>query len=543
MQETASCRLTINKKPTFPTIALSIVCAVIVIFSRALPSHSLVQIMGVSFPYTDIFVIAAAGIGGLGCGLLSFVIMFVGEFARVGGSLSLYSVCTYLILVLISSWLAYQGWFRGLAKITASFALLTSVLALCWLVTFTILLPGSEYANIFSGLSYGGLLLRAAPEIALTVTAVALYFRFAPENVKLSLGSGWAYVCPEQKKERRWRVMAIRITAFSLTEALILSLSAIFCTDYFAASEAGLPFNMQYILALWRENVQLGLTMICAAVPIAYLFNLSIMKYVVYPINSMSFLMDCYFSVGEEERARALPDLNIHTGDELEELYHSLQKMVADMTAHIDQRIEQERKSARLTREFMLALTKAVDAKDHYTSGHSVRVARYSKEIARRMGKTAKEQEDIYTMGLLHDIGKIGIPKAIIDKNGRLTDEEYQKIREHPVMGYDILKYVKELPALANGARWHHERYDGRGYPDGLAGDKIPEEARIICVADAYDALTSNRAYSSIRPQDEVRAEIIRSKGSQFDPAVADIMAQMIDDDTDYKMREFTPSS
>ena len=332
--------------------------------------------------------------------------------------------------------------------------------------------------------------------------------------------------------------MARRITAFSLTEALILCVAAIFCTDYFAAAEAGLPFRASYVLLLWRENVQLGLTMLCAAVPIAYIFNLLIMRYVVNPVNSMSFFMDYYFSVSEEERARVLPDLNIRTGDELEELYHSLQKMVADMTAHIDRSIEQERRSARLTREFMIALTKAVDAKDHYTSGHSVRVARYAKEIARRMGKSPKEQEDIYTMGLLHDIGKIGIPKAIINKNGRLTDEEYQRIREHPLMGYDILKYVKELPGLSNGARWHHERYDGGGYPDGLSGNDIPEIARIICIADCYDAMSSNRCYRKALSQRIIREEIQRGRGSQFDPVFADIMIDMIDEDTRYRMRE-----
>ena len=109
------------------------------------------------------------------------------------------------------------------------------------------------------------------------------------------------------------------------------------------------------------------------------------------------------------------------------------------MALHIDQRLEQERRFAHLTKEFMLALAKAADAKAHYTSGHSFRVAKYAKEIARRMGKTEKEREDIYTMGLLNDIGKIGIPKAIINKKGKLTDEEFQKIRKHPVLGQEIL--------------------------------------------------------------------------------------------------------
>ncbi len=148
----------------------------------------------------------------------------------------------------------------------------------------------------------------------------------------------------------------------------------------------------------------------------------------------------------------------------------------------------------------LAALAKAVDEKDHYTSGHSERVAKYAKELAKRMGKTEAEQEEIYVMGLLHDIGKIGVPESIINKQGKLNDEEFQKIKEHPAMGSEILKNVKELPKLATGARWHHERFDGRGYPDGLSGLIIPEEARIIAVADAYDAMTSNRAYSKIRP-------------------------------------------
>ena len=105
-------------------------------------------------------------------------------------------------------------------------------------------------------------------------------------------------------------------------------------------------------------------------------------------------------------------------------------------------------------------------------------------------------------------------------------------------MGYDILKNVKELPSLAVGARWHHERYNGRGYPDGLSGESIPLEARIIGVADAYDAMTSNRAYSSVRPQEQVRSEIERCKGSQFDPVIADVMISIMDDDKDYRLHE-----
>lgn len=193
---------------------------------------------------------------------------------------------------------------------------------------------------------------------------------------------------------------------------------------------------------------------------------------------------------------------------------------------------------AHLSQEMMLALAKAVDAKDHYTNGHSVRVAHYAKMIAKRMGKSEKEQDDIYSMGLLHDIGKIGVPEDIINKKGKLTDEEYAVIKKHTVIGWEILKNITEIPELANGARWHHERYDGKGYPDGIAGEEIPEAARIICVADCYDAMTSKRSYSFPRPQKEVRDEIVRCSGTQFDPKIAEILVSMIDEDAEYLLRE-----
>ena len=191
-----------------------------------------------------------------------------------------------------------------------------------------------------------------------------------------------------------------------------------------------------------------------------------------------------------------------------------------------------------LTREITEALSKTVDAKDHYTRGHSARVAKYAKEIARRMGKSPKEQEEIYYMGLLHDIGKIAMAGSIIRKNARLTEDEFEKVKKHPIEGWKILKTITVLPSLPLGAKYHHEHFDGSGYPDKLKGYEIPEVARIIAVADVYDAMTSKRSYSEIRPQAEVRAEIERCKGSYFDPAIADIMLAMIDEDKDYSMKE-----
>lgn len=188
--------------------------------------------------------------------------------------------------------------------------------------------------------------------------------------------------------------------------------------------------------------------------------------------------------------------------------------------------------------QIVSALAASVDAKDRYTHGHSSRVAAYSREIAKRAGMSEAEQDTIYMMGLLHDVGKIGIQDAIINKAGRLTDEEFAQIKTHPEVGSQILKKIEDLPELMTGARWHHERFDGNGYPDGLAGEDIPETARIIAVADAYDAMTSNRSYRTVMPQEKVRAEVERCRGSQFDPFFADIMLSMIDEDDEYRMRE-----
>ena len=192
----------------------------------------------------------------------------------------------------------------------------------------------------------------------------------------------------------------------------------------------------------------------------------------------------------------------------------------------------------RLFNQFINALAETIDAKDSYTNGHSIRVAEYSVQIAARAGKSEEEQERIRYMGLLHDIGKIGIPDSIITKNSGLSDKEYVVARKHPEIGAEILAKITEMPDLGVGARWHHERYDGTGYPDSLKGNEIPEEARIIAVADAYDAMASRRSYRDVLPQKEVYDEIKKGKGTQFDPMFADIMLTLIEEDIAYNMRE-----
>ena len=213
----------------------------------------------------------------------------------------------------------------------------------------------------------------------------------------------------------------------------------------------------------------------------------------------------------------------------------SLDRLQKDLRGEV---LNQTRKVDRISKEMMVALSHTVDAKDHYTNGHSERVATYAAEIGRRMDKTPEEQKKLYEIGLLHDIGKIGIPEEIINKTERLTDDEFATIKEHTKIGCEILRGITDMPELRDGARSHHERYNGKGYPDGLSADAIPEVARIICVADCYDAMTSTRTYSDPKPQSVVREEIKRCSGQQFDPAIADIMIGMIDDDKDFIMNE-----
>lgn len=191
-----------------------------------------------------------------------------------------------------------------------------------------------------------------------------------------------------------------------------------------------------------------------------------------------------------------------------------------------------------LNTNIIRALAYTIDAKDRYTSGHSQRVADYALAIAKRMGKTEEEQKIIYYAGLLHDIGKIRVPEELINKPGGLTEDEFNQIRVHPVSGYHILKDIHEDIRIAYGAKYHHERYDGKGYPNALEGENIPEIARIIGVADSYDAMASDRRYRDALPQEVIRSEFEKGRGTQFDKEIADIMIQMIDEDKDYTMRQ-----
>ena len=204
---------------------------------------------------------------------------------------------------------------------------------------------------------------------------------------------------------------------------------------------------------------------------------------------------------------------------------------------------EAERRVSAMFEQTAEALAGAIDAKDTYTHGHSTRVAALSRQIAKEAGYADKDCDQVYFAALLHDVGKIGVSNNIINKPGKLTDEEFAQIKLHPILGNQILSSIKQSPSLSIGAHYHHERYDGKGYPDGLAGEAIPEIARIIAVADAYDAMSSSRSYRDRLSQQAVRDELMRGSGKQFDPRFAKIMIHMIDSGEAEALTASVPSS
>jgi HD-GYP domain-containing protein (c-di-GMP phosphodiesterase class II) len=162
------------------------------------------------------------------------------------------------------------------------------------------------------------------------------------------------------------------------------------------------------------------------------------------------------------------------------------------------------------------ALTKAIDAKDHYTHGHSERVAKYAVLIGQEMHLPEDFLEKLEYLALMHDIGKIGIPEQILNKPSRLSDDEFNMVREHAAVGAEIIENIKYIGEHADIVRHHHERVDGKGYPDGLTGEKISLGAKIVCVADAFDAMTTERVYRRPMTKEEAARELVRCANTQF---------------------------
>ena len=205
---------------------------------------------------------------------------------------------------------------------------------------------------------------------------------------------------------------------------------------------------------------------------------------------------------------------------ELHDLRHDLEIKLAEKTKQVEL----------VTLNSIMAIAKTIEAKDTYTSGHSDRVAMCSVEIAKRLGWAEERVKDLNYMALMHDIGKIGVPDEILNKPMPLQDDEWAILKKHSTVGGEILKNIRAINNLYYGALYHHERYDGKGYPSGLAGEAIPIEARIIAIADTYDAMTSNRAYRDKLPVEKVYSELNSVKGTQLDPDIVDVFLKMLEE-------------
>jgi putative two-component system response regulator len=193
-----------------------------------------------------------------------------------------------------------------------------------------------------------------------------------------------------------------------------------------------------------------------------------------------------------------------------------------DYQQHLEQKVEEQAQKIRGSFfNAITALAYALEAKDVYTSGHSQRVTEISVAIAKHLGLPEETIEKIRLAGLVHDIGKIGVRESILNKPGSLSDEEYKHVRLHSETGERILKPIVDDGEILKAVRHHHEHYDGTGYPDGLKGEQIPQLARIIAVADTFDAMTSGRPYRKALTQEAACAEVERCRGTQFDPEVA----------------------
>lgn len=209
---------------------------------------------------------------------------------------------------------------------------------------------------------------------------------------------------------------------------------------------------------------------------------------------------------------------------------------------HLEENLKRRKQTEAMSLQMIQTLSTTIEAKDEYTKGHSYRVAEYSAMIAKELGWSDIEAENLKNAAYLHDIGKIGIPDTILNKPSTLLEAEYDIIKKHTTIGADILRNVTLVEHMEEIARYHHERYDGNGYPEGLCGKDIPIHARIVAVADSYDAMSSKRIYRNPLSKTDIRKEFLRNRGTQFDPDITDAFLRLLDKDC-LQIRETAPNT
>jgi len=299
---------------------------------------------------------------------------------------------------------------------------------------------------------------------------------------------------------------------------------------------SGLPVFIEdsiLIFVFWFTN-----TILCS-IGIAYFFRMKTIQSMKSMITSgtMSYLLFMFFSsigtrvVDAFDIQALLPIIVIFLV--IRQIFHQY----FDNLISLEQKVE---KINHLNHSFLTALAASIDARDAYTSGHSQRVAHWGREIAVAIGLPKQEVDQIYYGGIIHDIGKIGIEDKILNKAGRLSSEEFAKIKEHTAIGYEIIKQSGVFEDLLPAVRSHHERLDGSGYPDQLSGDNIPLIAKILAISDSFDAMVSDRPYRSGMPVEEALKRLRDGAGSQYDPYLTEVFIKIIESYTAEDLNRFT---
>ena len=299
---------------------------------------------------------------------------------------------------------------------------------------------------------------------------------------------------------------------------------------------SGLPVFIEdsiLIFVFWFTN-----TILCS-IGIAYFFRMRTIQSMKSMITSgtMSYLLFMFFSsigtrvVDAFDIQALLPIIVIFLV--IRQIFHQY----FDNLISLEQKVE---KINHLNHSFLTALAASIDARDAYTSGHSQRVAHWGREIAIAIGLPKQEVDQIYYGGIIHDIGKIGIEDKILNKEGRLSSEEFAKIKEHTTIGYEIIKQSGVFEDLLPAVRSHHERLDGSGYPDQLTGDNIPLIAKILAISDSFDAMVSDRPYRSGMPVEEALKRLRDGAGSQYDPYLTEVFIKIIESYTAEDLNRFT---
>lgn len=275
-------------------------------------------------------------------------------------------------------------------------------------------------------------------------------------------------------------------------------------------------------------------------------FDLMVLDFIMDPIHGdkvveeiRKFNKDLYILLLTGHKDLAPPLETIHELDiqgycEKSDKFDQLLLLIESGLKSVNQMRTITRMNENLEKSYMDSieiLRHTVEAKDPYTRGHSDRVSEYAVLLGKKLNLPNEDIEKLKIGGLFHDIGKIGIPDSILLKESKLTDEEYLKIKEHPVIGYNILENADMFKNILDIVKYHHERFDGNGYPEKLAGTNIPYLARIASVVDSFDAMTSRRSYRDSLPMDVVKSEILQNFGSQFDPEIGIAFLDILDND------------